>query len=198
MLRILYVEDNAANVSLVMRVARVGGHEVVNRTSGEAALMDINSIKPHLILMDIQLEGPMNGLDVVRKLRSDGSTVPIIAVTAYAMKGDREKALEAGCDAYLPKPIPIADLVKMIQQVADGSFTPHSTRKPATTSDEEPAADAAPPQSPAVTVSTSDADPDAEDTAGITETAEAPAVSSSSEATSSASSVENKDDPVGT
>jgi two-component system cell cycle response regulator DivK len=117
MLRILYVEDNAANLSLVHRVARVGGHEVVNRTSGESTLKDFTSIKPDLVLMDIQLEGPMSGLDVVRKLRADGYTdIPIVAVTAYAMKGDKEKALAAGCDSYLPKPLPITELVALIDK----------------------------------------------------------------------------------
>lgn len=116
MLRILYVEDNAANLSLVHRVARIGGHEVVNRTSGEAALKDFDSIRPDMVLMDIQLEGVLTGLDVVKTLREQGKTLPIVAVTAYAMKGDREKALEAGCNAYLAKPLPIKELIELINQ----------------------------------------------------------------------------------
>ncbi|MFZ4814263.1 MAG: response regulator [Phototrophicaceae bacterium] len=116
MLRILYVEDNPANLSLVHRVAKLGGHEVVNRSSGETALRDFSGIKPDLVLMDIQLEGKMSGLDVVRVLRQQGYNVPIVAVTAYAMKGDKEKALEAGCDEYLPKPLPIQELVALIER----------------------------------------------------------------------------------
>jgi two-component system cell cycle response regulator DivK len=115
MLRILYVEDNAANLSLVHRVARVGGHEVVNRTSGETALRDFDKINPDVVLMDIQLEGALTGLDVVRQLRADGKRHPIIAVTAYAMKGDKEKAIDAGCDDYLPKPLPIPKLVELLK-----------------------------------------------------------------------------------
>ncbi|MEL6271716.1 MAG: response regulator, partial [Chloroflexota bacterium] len=70
-MRILYVEDNQVNLMLVERVAKMGGHEVINRTSGEAALADFDEINPDLILMDIQLEGQMTGLDAVRELRNN-------------------------------------------------------------------------------------------------------------------------------
>ncbi len=116
MMRILYVEDNPANLFLVKRVAKVGGHEVINYIDGEQALENINQDKPDMILMDIQLAGAMSGLDVVQKLRSDGCDLPIIAVTAYAMLGDRERFLAAGCDDYLAKPLPIPRLVEMLEQ----------------------------------------------------------------------------------
>ncbi len=159
MLRILYVEDNAANLSLVHRVARLGGHEVVNRTSGESALADFASIRPDMVLMDVQLEGALNGLEVVEKLRADGySEVPIIAVTAYAMKGDKEKAINAGCDDYLPKPLPIKDLValidkygKLIEKHKTGEIesikahTPRSTQEE-TTATTQPPTETPPPQ----------------------------------------------------
>lgn len=116
MMRILYVEDNPANLFLVKRVARVGGHEVINYIDGEQALENIDQDKPDMILMDIQLAGAMSGLDVVQKLRSDGCALPIIAVTAYAMLGDRERFLAAGCDDYLAKPLPIPRLVEMLDQ----------------------------------------------------------------------------------
>jgi CheY-like chemotaxis protein len=115
MMRILYVEDNPANLFLVKRVAKVGGHEVINYIDGEQALSNIEQDKPDMILMDIQLAGAMSGLDVVQKLRSDGCHLPIIAVTAYAMLGDRDRFLAAGCDDYLAKPLPIPRLVEMLE-----------------------------------------------------------------------------------
>jgi two-component system, cell cycle response regulator DivK len=115
-MRILYVEDNPANISLLQRVARMGGHEVVNYTEGEKALSNFGTDKPDLILMDLQLAGALTGLDVVRKLRADGVRTPIVAVTAYAMVGDREKCLEAGCDGYMAKPLPVGELVELVQK----------------------------------------------------------------------------------
>lgn len=113
-MRILYVEDNPANLFLVQRVARMGNHEVLNYTNGESALENFERDTPDLVLMDVQLAGAMSGLDVVRRLRSSGYKTPIIAVTAYAMVGDRERCLEAGCDDYLSKPLPVPKLVELI------------------------------------------------------------------------------------
>ncbi|MBC7871620.1 MAG: response regulator [Chitinophagaceae bacterium] len=113
-MRILYVEDNPANIFLVKRVAR--GHQVVNYIDGEEALRNFERDQPDLVLMDIQLAGPMNGLDAVRMLRSKGVTTPIIAVTAYAMVGDRERCLAAGCDDYLAKPLPIPHLLALFEK----------------------------------------------------------------------------------
>jgi two-component system cell cycle response regulator DivK len=115
-MRILYVEDNPANLFLVQRVARMGNHEVMNYTSGEAALENFERDHPDLVLMDVQLAGNMTGLDVVRKLRGSGYHTPIIAVTAYAMIGDRERCLDAGCDDYLAKPLPVPKLVEIIKR----------------------------------------------------------------------------------
>ncbi len=116
-MRILYVEDNQANVYLVRRVAL--GHEVINHIDGEQAIASIKADNPDLILMDIQLAGPMSGLDVVRKLREEGNETPIIAVTAYAMVGDREKCLAAGCNEYLAKPLPITQLIGLIKKYSE-------------------------------------------------------------------------------
>ena len=113
-MRILYVEDNPANVSLVKRVARE--HELVNYVDGEEALRNFEKDSPDLVLMDIQLTGRLSGLDVVRELRQKGYTVPIIAVTAYAMIGDRERCLAAGCDDYMAKPLPIPDLLRLFEK----------------------------------------------------------------------------------
>ncbi len=117
-MKILYVEDNAANVFLVKRIAKVGGHDVVNYIDGEQALGQFESDKPDLVLMDIQLAGELSGLDVVQRLRTGGSRVPIIAVTAYAMVGDRERCLAAGCDDYLAKPLPIPRLMEIFDHYA--------------------------------------------------------------------------------
>jgi CheY-like chemotaxis protein len=111
--KILYVEDNPANLYLVKRVAQ--DHEVINYIDGEEALANFEQDRPDLVLMDIQLSGHLSGLDVVRKLREAGHNVPIVAVTAYAMVGDRERALAAGCDDYMAKPLPIPQFVRLIE-----------------------------------------------------------------------------------
>lgn len=115
-MKILYVEDNPANLFLIRRVAKMGNHEIVNYIDGEEVLRKIDITKPDLILMDIQLAGDLSGLDVVRQLRKDGYTMPIIAVTAYAMVGDRERCLEAGCDDYIAKPLPINRIVELFDK----------------------------------------------------------------------------------
>ena len=120
-MKILYVEDNPANVFLVKRVARMGNHEIVNYIDGDKALEMYSDLNPDLILMDIQLAGNKSGLDVVKAMRERGIKTPIIAVTAYAMVGDRERCIEAGCDDYLAKPLPIQRLVEMFKQYSETS-----------------------------------------------------------------------------
>lgn len=115
-MRILYVEDNQANVHLVRRVARMGQHEVVHYIDGEQALRNFEKDQPDLVLMDIQLAGDLTGLEVVRRLREQGYKTPIVAVTAYAMVGDRENFLESGCDEYLAKPLPIHALLELFKR----------------------------------------------------------------------------------
>ncbi len=115
-MRILYVEDNPTNRLLVQRIARLGGHEVLNYTNGETALENFDRDKPDLVLMDVQLEGALTGLDVVRSLRAAGHMIPMIAVTAYAMVGDRERCLEAGCNDYLAKPLSVSELVTLFER----------------------------------------------------------------------------------
>src|SRR5262245_15213961 len=113
-MRIAYVEDNPTNLALVERVAKMNNHAIVSYTEGEIAVEELLREKFDLILMDIELAGDISGLDVVRKLRKDGLKTPIIAVTAYAMMGDKERFLEAGCDDYLPKPLPIMDFMALL------------------------------------------------------------------------------------
>lgn len=122
-MRILYVEDNPANLFLVKRVARVGEHEVLNYINGEEALRYFDQDKPDLVLMDIQLAGELDGLEVVRRIRSAGHQIPIIAVTAYAMVGDRERCIEAGCDDYLAKPLPVPELVDIFRRYGQSTLS---------------------------------------------------------------------------
>ena len=116
--RILVVEDNGMNMQLVEYLLEEGGYEIVKATSGEEALsLTRNGVTPDLILMDIHLPG-MDGLSVVRAMKSDVRTsrVPILALTAHAMRGDRDRFLEAGCDGYISKPIDVKTFISSLQQ----------------------------------------------------------------------------------
>lgn len=115
-MRIAYVEDNAINLALVERVTRMLQHEVVNYEEGEEALVALSNQTFDLILMDIELAGALSGLEVVTQLRQAGMTTPIVALTAYAMAGDRERILKVGCNEYLPKPIPIAQFIELLKR----------------------------------------------------------------------------------
>jgi two-component system, cell cycle response regulator DivK len=104
--KILLVEDNPVNRRLAVFLLRAHGYEVREATTGLEALEMLEKERPDLIVMDIQLPG-MDGLEVTRKIKAQPATadIPVIAVTSYAMKGDREKALAAGCVGYVTKPI---------------------------------------------------------------------------------------------
>ncbi len=142
MMKILYVEDNPANLFLVQRVARAGGHQVINYVSGEDALQHFDSDDPDLVLMDIQLAGELSGLEVVAQLRRRGHQMPIIAVTAYAMLGDRERAISAGCDDYLSKPMPIARLMALLDKYGGTTAPPTAHETAAAASDPDDISDA--------------------------------------------------------
>lgn len=104
--KILVVEDNSQNMKVILMALRLHGYTLLQATDGEEALKVAIRDNPDLIIMDIQIPR-IDGLEVTRRLRQMPafSRIPIIAVTAYAMKGDEEKAIEAGCNAYLPKPV---------------------------------------------------------------------------------------------
>jgi CheY-like chemotaxis protein len=104
--RILLIEDNEQNRYLVTYLLQARGWEVHPAADGPAGLALAAEIDPALILLDIQLPG-MDGYAVARALRESGrlDAVPVVAVTSYAMPGDRERCIEAGCDGYLEKPI---------------------------------------------------------------------------------------------
>jgi two-component system, cell cycle response regulator DivK len=104
--KILLVEDNPVNRRLAGFLLRSQGYQVIEATTAQEALMMIPKERPALIVMDIQLPG-MDGLEATMKIKAepDSADIPILAVTSYAMKGDREKALAAGCSGYVTKPI---------------------------------------------------------------------------------------------
>lgn len=104
--RVLYIEDNEQNLYLITFILETVGYQVVQARSGEEGIALAGAQVPDLILLDIQLPG-MDGYEIARRLRSnpDLQRVPMVAVTSYAMVGDREKALGAGCDGYIEKPI---------------------------------------------------------------------------------------------
>lgn len=112
---ILIVDDNAINLKLVSVILEMEGHAVVRAVDAEQALQLLDDLVPDLILMDIALPG-MDGLALTRRLKATASLsgVPIVALSAFAMKGDKERALAAGCDGYITKPI---DTRRFPQQV---------------------------------------------------------------------------------
>src|SRR5580765_1411317 len=106
MAKILIVEDNVANMTLAVFLLQSAGHTVLSATTAEAGLTLARDEQPHLILMDIQLPG-MDGLEATALLKRDEATraIPVIALTALAMKGDEERIRAAGCDGYVAKPM---------------------------------------------------------------------------------------------
>ena len=114
---VLIVEDNQNNAELLEDILSVRGYNVNVVTRGEEALESVEKMKPDLILMDIQLPG-IDGYEITRRLKKDPFTkdIIIIAVTAYALKGDEMKALRAGCDDYMSKPINTRELPEMVER----------------------------------------------------------------------------------
>lgn len=115
--KILIVEDNRQNMRLIKMALSKLGCELLEATDGEQALEQAYREKPDLILMDIQIPG-LDGLEVTRRLRQSAefNRVLILALTAHAMKGDREKIISAGCNAYLAKPFDTRELPGLIEQ----------------------------------------------------------------------------------
>lgn len=103
---ILVVDDNPINLKVIRLTLEAEGYEVRTATDAEEVLASLQSLRPRLILMDIQLPD-MDGLELTRRLKADPVMrgTMILAITAYAMKGDEQKALAAGCDGYIAKPI---------------------------------------------------------------------------------------------
>lgn len=115
MARILVIEDNPANMKLACVLLRKVGHEVLSAVDAESGLALARTENPALILMDIQLPG-MDGLAATTLLKEDATTasIPVIALTALAMKADRQKSQEAGCAAYIAKPLRYQELYNAV------------------------------------------------------------------------------------
>ncbi len=114
---ILYIEDNPENRLLVRRILEIEGYTVIEADTGKAGLDKAATIKPDLILMDINLP-EMDGYQLTRRLKQLQHLidVPVVAMTANVMKGDREKTLAAGCDGYIQKPIDVDQLPLQIER----------------------------------------------------------------------------------
>jgi len=122
MAKILIVEDNAANMKLACLLLQKVGHTALCAMDAETGLMMARTDRPDLILMDIQLPG-MDGLAATALLKTDPVTagIPVIALTAMAMKADREKSQAAGCEAYIAKPLRYQELYAAIDALLEKS-----------------------------------------------------------------------------
>ena len=117
MARILIVEDNPANMTLAVFLLQSAGHVTLSATTAEAGLALARDEQPDLILMDIQLP-EVSGLEVTRWIKDDAElrATPVVAVTAFAMKGDEERIREGGCEAYLSKPISVGKFIETVRR----------------------------------------------------------------------------------
>lgn len=189
-MKILYVEDNPVNLSLIQRIAQMNKHELVSYDEAEKALVALEEgLKVDLILLDIQLAGEMDGIGFAKTIRQRNYTQPVIAITAYAMMGDKERILAAGCNEYLPKPLPIAEFLTLLAKYdpalnppAPATSTPQAAPAPVVSTVEATPAPAASTPEPTPALSSSEASP-------------APATSTS-EPTAAASPTETPPAPV--
>lgn len=115
--RILIVEDNELNLKLFRDLLGANGYDTLETKDGNEAIQMVRSQQPDLILMDIQLP-EISGLDITKMIKADDTIahIPIIAVTAFAMKNDEEKIMKAGCQAYISKPISIGPFMETVKQ----------------------------------------------------------------------------------
>lgn len=115
--KILIVEDNDLNLKLFRDLLGANGYDTIETKEGYEAINLARNLRPDLILMDIQLP-EISGLEVTKRIKADPDIrhIPIIAVTAFAMKDDEEKILRAGCEAYISKPISIADFLTAVRR----------------------------------------------------------------------------------
>lgn len=115
--KILIIEDNITNLKLVRLLLKIEGYEIFTASDASEALHILQTVHPKLILMDLQLPGK-NGLDLTKEIKADPKLkdIVIIALTAYAMKGDEEKAKLAGCDEYMTKPISVDNFPAVIAE----------------------------------------------------------------------------------
>ena len=114
---VLIVEDNELNMKLFRDLLEAHGYQTAGTSDGFEALNLVRKMRPDLILMDIQLP-QVSGLEVTRWIKDDPElrAIPIVAVTAFAMKGDEERIREGGCEAYLSKPISVGKFIETVRQ----------------------------------------------------------------------------------
>jgi two-component system, cell cycle response regulator DivK len=119
--RVLIVEDNEKNMKLVHDILQAVGYTPIEASSGEEAIALATAEAPALVLMDIQLPD-LDGAAALQRLRADERTagIPVLALTAQAMQGDRERFLAAGFDGYLSKPIDVDELIETVRRYCDG------------------------------------------------------------------------------
>ena len=117
---VLIAEDNEKNMKLFRDVLEAKGYRPLEASTGERAVELANEHVPDLVLMDVQLPG-IDGVEALGRLRGDERTapIPVVALTAQAMRGDRERFLDAGFDGYISKPIDIAEFVSTVQRYCD-------------------------------------------------------------------------------
>ena len=115
---VLIVEDNELNMKLFRDLLQIHGYATIEARTGPEALERLTDHRPDLILMDIQLP-EVSGLEVTQKIKADPelADIPVIAVTAFAMKGDEERIREGGCEAYISKPISVSHFLDTIRRL---------------------------------------------------------------------------------
>jgi len=120
--KVLIVEDNELNMKLFHDLLEAHGYATIQTRNGKDALELARKHRPHLILMDIQLP-EVSGLEVTRWLKEDAElcSIPVIAVTAYAMKGDEERIREGGCEAYISKPISVIGFIQTVREFVEAA-----------------------------------------------------------------------------
>jgi two-component system, cell cycle response regulator DivK len=118
--QVLVIEDNEKNMKLLRDVLQATGYRTLEADSGEAGVELARAHRPSLVLMDVQLPG-MSGVEALERLREDEGTAetPVLALTAQAMRGDRERFLDAGFDGYLAKPIDVTELIAIVREHCD-------------------------------------------------------------------------------
>lgn len=116
--KVLVIEDNPANLDLVVALLEIIGLDVISAMTAEDGIELAKAESPDLILMDISLPG-MDGLTATRIIREDAKTskIPVVAMSSHAMKGDKEKAIEAGCMGYIMKPLDTKEFIKYVEKV---------------------------------------------------------------------------------
>jgi len=119
--QVLVIEDNEKNMKLLRDVLQATGYRTLEADSGEVGVELARTHRPSLVLMDVQLPG-MSGVEALERLREDEGTAetPVLALTAQAMRGDRERFLDAGFDGYLAKPIDVTELIAIVREHCDG------------------------------------------------------------------------------